>query len=138
MEQEQVKKQRISLSYDAILKNTFDLCKELTIPFFNGLFGEDIPLDASVVWLDRRTTVDGDNYNIADFYPKIGDSMYVVEVEQDSLDDNMALRIFRYSVSGAMKHSTVSSKYETTITFPSPMVVYLRSSKQTPDNLTWN
>jgi hypothetical protein len=45
------------LSYDNIVKNTLAQSDELTIRFINGLFGDDIPLDASVDWLDKETHV---------------------------------------------------------------------------------
>ena len=41
------------LSYDKILKKTLAQSKDVTIRFFNGLFHDNIPLDAPVEFLDR-------------------------------------------------------------------------------------
>ena len=44
--------QRYRLSYDKIIKNTLAQSDEMTVRFVNGLFDDDIPLDAAVTWLD--------------------------------------------------------------------------------------
>ena len=125
------------LSYDKIIKYTLEQSNEMTIRFINGLLGEDIPLDASVEWLDKESVSDKHSAIVADFYPRIDGRMYAIEVEQDAQGD-MAVRIFRYTVGGAMLHSMTATKAELDITFPQPCVVFLSSTKNTPQELTWN
>ena len=71
------------LSYDKIIKRTLDENPELTIRFINGLFGDSIPLNATVEWLDKETINDNQSSIIADFYPRIGGKMYCIEIEQE-------------------------------------------------------
>lgn len=106
--------QEHQLSYDKLLKNTLAQSDEMTIRFINGLIGDDIPLDASVEWLDKESTTDHGSSIIADFYPRIGGRMYAIEVEQDDNGD-MAIRIFRYSIGGAMYHNMTSTRKELSI-----------------------
>jgi hypothetical protein len=68
------------LSYDKIIKNTLAQSDELTVRFVNGLFGDDIPLNAPVVWLDKESTSDKHAGFLADFYPKIAGGLYHLEV----------------------------------------------------------
>jgi hypothetical protein len=129
--------QQHNLSYDKIIKYTLEQSDEMTIRFINGLFGDDIPLDAPVEWLNTESISDNYKAIVADFYPRIDGKMYAIEIEQDGSGD-MAIRIFKYSVGGAMIHSMKSTKAELNITFPQPCVVFLSSSKNTPKILTWN
>ena len=125
------------LSYDKIIKNTLEQSDEMTIRFINGLFGDNIPLTASVEWLDKESVSDKHTAIVADFYPRIDGRMYAIEVEQDSSGD-MAVRVFKYTVGGAMLHGMTATKAELNITFPQPCVVFLNSTKNTPQELTWN
>ena len=128
---------RHELSYDKIIKNTLAQSNEMTIRFINGLFDDDIPLDAPVEWLDKESIDDKYSAIVADFYPRIGGKMYAIEIEQDGSGD-MAIRVFKYSVGGAMLHSMTASKAELNIAFPQPCVIFLSSTKNTPQELTWN
>ena len=125
------------LSYDKIIKNTLAQSNEMTIGFINGLFGDNIPLNAAVEWLDKESVDDKYSAIVADFYPRIGGKMYAIEIEQDDSGD-MAVRVFKYSVGGAMLHSMTSTKAELNITFPQPCVVFLSGTKNTPKELKWN
>jgi len=125
------------LSYDKIIKNTLAQSDEMTVRFVNGLLGENIPLDAKVEWLDKESVSDKYTAIVADFYPRVDGRMYTIEVEQDG-DGDMAVRVFKYAVGGAMLHGMSSSKSELSITFPQPCVVFLSSTKNTPREITWN
>ena len=46
--------QKHEMSYDKIIKNTLEQSAEMTIRFMNGLFNDNIPLDAPVEWLDKE------------------------------------------------------------------------------------
>jgi hypothetical protein len=129
--------QEHQLSYDKIIKNTLEQSDELTIRFINGLFGSDIPLGAKVEWLDKESV--GDEYKaiVADFYPRIDGRIYAIEVEQDDNGD-MALRVFKYALGGAVHHSMKATDSELNIVFPQPCVVFLKSRANTPQSLTWN
>jgi hypothetical protein len=132
-----VETQPQKLSYDKIIKNTLAQSDELTIRFINGLFNDRIPLDATVEWLDKESVNDKHVGLIADFYPRIAGDMYHIEVEQDDNGD-MAVRVFKYAVGGALLHNMTATASEVTVTFPKPCVVFLKSGADTPKELTWN
>jgi hypothetical protein len=125
------------LSYDKIIKNTLSQSNEMTIRFVNGLFGDDIPLDAGVAWLDKESVNDKHAGFIADFYPQIAGRMYHIEVEQDDNGD-MAVRVFKYTVGGAILHGMSATDAELSVTFPQPCVIFLKSGEHTPKSLKWN
>ena len=125
------------LSYDKIIKNILAQSNEMTIKLINGLFGDNIPLNAPVEWLDKESVDDKYTAIVADFYPRINGIMYAIEIEQDSSGD-MAFRVFKYSVGGAMLHSMTTTKAELNITFPQPCVVFLSSTRNTAKELVWN
>jgi len=132
-----LKAQQHELSYDKILKNTLAQSNEMTVRFVNGLFGDDISLDAKVVWLDKESVNDKHTGFVADFYPEVDGKMYSIEVESDDNGD-MAVRVFKYAVGGAILHQMKAGNAELNITFPQPCVIFLKSTANTPHMLTWN
>ena len=132
-----LKLQQHQLSYDKIIKNTLAQSDEMTIRFINGLLGDDIPLGATVEWLDKESVSDKHSAMVADFYPRIDGKLYSIEVEQDGSGD-MAVRVFKYALAGAMLHDMTATKAELTIKIPQPCVVFLNSTKKTPQSLAWN
>ena len=130
------------LSYDKIIKNTLTDSDEMTVRFINGLFGDKIPINAPVDWLDKESVSrkrDGKHRGIvANFYPRVAGKMYEIEIEQDSRSGDMAIRVFKYALGGAILHGTSSTKTEMSITFPQPCVIFLKSTRSTPKELTWN
>ena len=129
--------QQHQLSYDKIIKYILEQSDEMTIRLINGLFYDNIPLSAPVEWLDKESVTDKHTAIVADFYPRIDGRLYAIEVEQDGSGD-MAIRIFKYSVGGAMLHSMTAIKEKLSITFPQPCVVFLSSTKNTPREITWD
>ncbi|MDR3164993.1 MAG: hypothetical protein LBU13_05395 [Synergistaceae bacterium] len=125
------------LSYDKILKNTLEQNDEMTIRFINGVFGDGIPLDAKVEWLDKESIDDEYKAIVADFYPRIAGRMYSIEVEQDD-KGGMAIRVFKYALGGALRHSMTVTDSTLTVKFPQPCVIYLKSDANTPKKLIWS
>jgi hypothetical protein len=136
-ETHEIEIKRSPLSYDKIIKGTLAESKEMTIRFINGLFGDNIPIDAPVTWLDKETVNDKHVGFIADFYPKIDGRMYSIELEHDDKGD-MAVRVFRYTFGGAMLHGMKSDKSRVDIDIPQPAVVFLRNNSNTPQKLIWD
>jgi hypothetical protein len=129
--------QKNELSYDKIIKHTLAQSDEMTVRFINGLFRDNIPLDAPVTWLDKESVNDKHTAFVADFYPKIGERMYSIEIEHDDNGD-MAVRVFKYAVGGAILHNMTATDASVNITFPQPCVVFLKNTANTPQSLTWN
>ncbi|MCL1914910.1 MAG: hypothetical protein FWG10_13820 [Eubacteriaceae bacterium] len=133
------KTQQHVLSYDKILKRTLSQDDDLTIRFMNGLLSEEIPLGTSVVWLDKETIHEKYVGIVSDFYPRIGGNLYHIELESDAYDsEDIAVRMFKYNVGGAIAHNMSSSKYSLDISFPKSCVIYLKSGKSTPKTIQWN
>ena len=128
--------QQHELSYDKIIKNTLEQSDELTIRFINGLFGDNIPLDAPVAWLDKESVSDEYKAIVADFYPQIAGRIYSIEIEEDD-HGGMALRVFKYALGGALHHNTTATDAKLQIVFPQPCVVFLKNRANTPQKLTW-
>ena len=126
------------LSYDQIVKNTLAADDKVAVRFINGLFDDDIPLDARVEWLDKETASEKHTGIVADLYPRVSDKMYAIEIEQDARSRDISIRVFRYSVGGAMLHSTTATKSALNISFPQPCVIFLKSTRSTPKNILWN
>ena len=126
-----------NLSYDKIIKKTLMQSDAMTIGLINGLFYDNIPLDAPVDWLDKESITEKNTAIVADFYPRIDGKIYAIEIEEDGNGD-MAIRVFRYTVGGAMLHDMTASKAKLNITFPQPCVIFLKSTENTPRNLTWS
>jgi hypothetical protein len=125
------------MSYDKAIKHTLAQSSEITVRFINGLFGDNIPLDTPVTWLDKESVNDKHTGFVADFYPRIGDRMYSIEIEHDDNGD-MAVRVFKYAMGGAMLHSMTATDASLNITIPQPCVVFLKNTATTPQKLTWN
>ena len=135
---EREKRQPNHLSFNDLTKMMLKRDDMLTIRFLGGLLDEEISPDAKVVWLDTQTHLDGGKIIISDSFPRVGEKMYAIEVEQAGYD-NMAVRVFRYTVEGAMQHDMASEgKGEIFVTFPHPCVVFLSSTRNTPRELKWN
>jgi hypothetical protein len=130
--------QEHKLSYDKILKNTLAQSNEMTIRFINGLLGDDLSLDATVEWLDKESVSDRYTAIVADFYPRVEGRMYAIEVEQDGRSGDIAVRVFKYALGGAMLHNMTSTRAEVNVKFPTPCVVFLSSTKTAPRELSWN
>ena len=128
---------RHQISYDKIIKKTLAQSSELTVRFINGLFNDDMPLNSPVEWLDKETINDRNTGIVADFYPRVGGRMYAIEIEQDGSGD-MAVRVFKYTFGGAIYHDMIATIAELSITLPQPCVIFLSSTRNTPNELKWN
>ena len=65
-----VNAQEHELSYDKIIKKTLEQSNEMTVRFINGLFGDNISLDAQVEWLDKESIDEKYTAIVADFYSR--------------------------------------------------------------------
>jgi hypothetical protein len=49
----------------------------------------------------------------------------------------MAVRVFKYALGGALRHSMTATDSELVIDIPQPCVIFLKSAEKTPEKLTW-
>ncbi len=128
---------KTKFSYDGAFKRFMEiLSDEVVKKFLLYLFGLENKIDFSekLVRLQQETHNDGKE-RICDLFYRIGNLYFCIEI-QTTNDKQMALRVFEYSFRGAMLHGVKeSSPGRIVIDFPEPAVIYLRSSKATPDKI---
>jgi len=124
-----------NLSYDKVIKRYLeDKCT--LIQFVNGVFEDNIPIDAEVIWHDKETVDESNTLRVADVYVRIGGRLFGIEFEQGD-DTDISIKVFSYSLRGARRHGITSSRDSTTIEFPRVCVIFLRSTANTPRKLKW-
>ena len=120
-----------NLSYDSIIKEFIERLSDVQlIKFINAAYGKNLPLNSMVYKLWTESNVG--RRRLSDLYIRISDSTFHLEIQ--SYDDSqMVLRMFEYGLRGAMQNDKTYNKDRLTITFPSPVILYLRGNP--PDKL---
>ena len=133
-------KSRKTTDYDGIVKQLMSKMQdEKIIQFLGCMFSKNYTKESKITRLCSETH-DVDNHKkISDFYIKVDDDFFNIEVQSRS-DKTMAMRIFEYGVRGATMHGkTYSDDYSTLdLDMPEPVVIYLRKYKNTPNEFTIN
>lgn len=128
----------INTSYDDVFRTLLNDCPDLIIPVVNDTFGTDYVMGRDEVrkgnnefFFTKQDT--GQDDIVSDSHIMIGDKQYHIEC-QSTQDGSMVVRMFEYDVQIAMQHAEKSlDRY--TIRFPQSAVLYLRSTKNTPDHM---
>jgi hypothetical protein len=133
--------QQSKKKYDKYIKEFMDYCSQKnTIRFINRLYGTDLPLDSKVVKLATESNNDGEERR-SDFMIKVGTRVFHIEVEsryENSDDVEMIFRMFEYGFRNAYTNRAVDESDTLNMTFPTPLVIYLRSNDKTPSAFTVN
>lgn len=96
---------------------------------FHTLYGEN---EKVVLYRNEHHEKDGEI--ITDVYVGIEDSFYHIECQSNE-DDTMEIRMLRYDFAIAWKNAVWENGY-CEVQFPKSCVLYLRSTEETPDELT--
>ncbi len=116
--------------YDIIFKECMQrLTDKGVIAFINSMFEKDYSYDSKVSKFNNEVYLNG-NKRVSDLYIGVDDRLFHIEV-QSNKDKDMALRMFEYGILGAMQHGMTKNKVPV-LQFPKPVVIYLRSNKNTP------
>ena len=129
-----------STPYDDVFRTLLNDCSKLIIPLINEVFGEHYTGNERIVFSPNEHFInqqDGEEYEcITDTKFKIiGKETKNYHWEcQSTADSSMAVRIFEYASQIALDEGEISAN-RLTVTFPHSAVLYLRSSKMTPDEM---
>ncbi len=129
-----------STPYDDVFRTLLNDCSKLIIPLINEVFGEHYTGNERIVFSPNEHFInqqDGEEYEcITDTKFKIiGKETKNYHWEcQSTADSSMAVRIFEYASQIALDEGEISAN-RLTVTFPRSAVLYLRSSKMTPDEM---
>jgi hypothetical protein len=124
---------RIRTNYDELFKEELEhFSDEQTVMFINSTFGKNFPLDSKVTFLWTESNLE--NRRLSDLYIKIADSTFHMEI-QSGEDGTMVLRMFEYGFRAAMQTISTDGNARMKLTFPDPVVFYLRGGRNTPTEL---
>ena len=129
--------------YDDAFRTMTNDCSNLLIPVINEVFGKEYPADAKVIFGRNEhfiNTMDGDlekritdsSFKIVEHAGKTSEK-YLIEC-QSRPDSTMVVRIFEYVSQIALDENMISGN-RMTVEIPRAAVLFLRSNKNTPDNL---
>lgn len=137
------KKRKNYLQMDKIIKRLFTLKnKKPIIDFLNAVYGDNISYDAKLDYGDTEiNNLDKIKYVTfrADMYISVKDKdrryQYALEF-QTIFENDMAIRIFRYSFERAVKlNENIENKNHIKITLPKPYLIVLEEEKDLDDKL---
>ena len=140
---EQKKRSVTGTPYDDAFRTMTNDCSDLLIPVINEVLGKNYSPDAKVVFGQNEhfiNTMDGDlEKRITDSSFRIIEEMglisakYLVEC-QSGEDNTLIVRIFEYVTQIALDENVIVGN-KMTVEIPRAAVLFLRSTKNTPDEL---
>lgn len=129
--------------YDGVFRTILNDCSKLVIPVVNEIFGEDYTGNEEIEFFPNEHFID--QQDMAD-KERITDSnfailgrirkKYHIECESSLPDGKITIRLFEYDAQIALDEGKVT-KETLTVTFPNTAVLYLRSYKNTPDQMKY-
>ena len=116
--------------FDDVFRTMVEKMTYLLVPLINEVFHTSYPKDVKIVHLRNEHQLE-DGELITDARLLIGDKVYHIEC-QSTDDTTMAIRMFEYDFAIALEsRRRVGRKFY--VEFPRSCVIYLRSTKNTPD-----
>lgn len=116
--------------FDDVFRTMVEKMTYLLVPLINEVFHTSYPKDVKIVHLRNEHQLE-DGELITDAQLLIGDKVYHIEC-QSTDDTTMAIRMFEYDFAIALEsRRRVGRKFY--MEFPRSCVIYLRSTKNTPD-----
>lgn len=122
--------------YDTRIKYLYETCPRLVIMSINSIFKKRHPLDEVVHYLDKEQIHESDEHEtFMDMLIQIEQQKYHFEFQL--LEDNMAIRMYEYSVKETIReiehtntHSDLNDRYEIEIIMPAQAVIFLAGSNK--------
>lgn len=122
--------------YDKIFKKILTLSSTAVINLINGLFQTNYPTDSSVKYNWTEFEDNKLRRILADTILTINDTnSYHMEAQMTD-DEDIIFRVFEYGYHHAdrnRKYNLNTTEYDCELNFPEPQIIYLYSSKNTPD-----
>jgi hypothetical protein len=128
--------------FDKTFKHIFgNASSSAIVGFINGSFGAHHPPGSAVAFQPTESivkTADGKmQRQTSDMILTVDGKPYVIEVQTGD-DETIALRVFEYGLSYAIKGRTINDNGELIeVTLPRGMVIYWEGSGRTPDKATF-
>ena len=116
--------------FDDVFRTMVEKMTYLVVPLINEVFHTSYPEDVKIVHLRNEHQLE-DGELITDARFLIGDKVYHIEC-QSTDDTTMAIRMFEYDFAIAMESRWRAGR-KFYVEFPRSCVIYLRSTKNTPD-----
>ena len=132
--------QVVNTPYDDVFRTLLNDCSQLIIPIINETFGEHYTGDETIIFHPNEHFLDKQDGN-AD--KRITDSSFTIVGEkeqcylyecQSTADSSMVVRIFEYATQIAIEQGELI-QYTLKVQIPQCAVLFLRSTKRTPENM---
>ncbi len=126
--------------YDDIHKTLTHDCPSLLIPVINEVFNENYTGNEKIVFLHNEhfINIQGETTkekNIDSYFEIQGKGTKKYHIEsQSTSDSSMLLRLFEYDSQAALDDAAVQ-KYKLEVNFPHSAVLFLRHTRNTPDEM---
>jgi hypothetical protein len=126
-----------AVDYDGAFKNFLANSSDTQlVELINGVFERKYPPDSVVERPNTETYENGGvedtGERIGDYRVKIGSDMFIFEIQSND-EDEMAFRIFEYSIRSTMQYGRSDDTAGVLkMRMPNPVVIYLRTSSRTP------
>ena len=126
--------------YDDVFRTLLNDCKKLLLPVLNEIFGENYTGNETIVYSKNEHFL---NKQDAEQDKRITDSAFTVIGEktksflfecQSQPDSSILVRIFEYEAQIALDEGDVNGNL-LEVSIPNSAVLYLRSSRTTPDKM---
>lgn len=131
----------VNTPYDDAFRTILTECKELIIPVVNEIFGTKFTGKESIKVMSNERFLPqqggAQTKKVTDSYFEIwcGDKVYCFHIEcQSSEDGTMVLRMFEYDAQIVAERSVIEGN-TMKIEFPESALIYLRQTKDTPDEM---
>jgi hypothetical protein len=127
--------------YDGAFRTMINDCRQFLLPFLNEVFGEhydgseQIEFRPNEHFMDRQDEPDQKRVTDTHFLVMAKrKKQYHLECESSRYSSKMLIRLFEYDSQIALDYGEVG-KDAITVSYPHTAVLYLRSTKYTPDKL---
>ena len=121
--------------YDKIFKRILTLSNVAVINFINGIFDKKFPKNSKLTYNWTENIKNSLEKTIADTIITVNDTeKFHAEVQINSDDNTMALRVFDYGYQDALKYKKTEGN-RIILEFPQSKVIFLEHNKNTPDTV---
>jgi len=130
----------VNTPYDDVFRTLSIDCKELLLPVVNEVFHEHYVGNEEIIFLSNEHFLSQQN---GEEDKRVTDTFFeIVSTEtkkyhfecQSTSDSTMLIRMFEYDTQIALENSSITNS-ALKVTFPNSAILYLRSSRNTPDQM---
>jgi len=126
-------KDSVNNIFDTVFRTIIEYFPQLILPVINEVFKKHYSMDESLTVLKNEHVTWGGKM-VTDLFFEIREQYFHVEC-QSVTDGKMIIRIMEYATAIAIEHAIENEDGSFRMKFPSSCVIYLRSTKNTPDKM---